>query len=316
MNRRVWLSCRAENTSVVPSGDRIAPAPRSVTSDASAPMLASKRRGVGAAVERQGAHTTSAETSATPSAPATAHGSARRHAGTSDGAGAVADDDAAIAGSSEAGSSRINRASPMSRNRFFGSRARQRRISEHDRRRRPGRQRAQVDVLAEHRDEQVGHVLAVKRPPAGEHLVEHDAERPDVRALVDRAALGLLGRHVGRGAENHAHLRSSRASVIVGELASALAAVLEAPAGSIAFARPKSSTFTVPSARTLIFAGFRSRWMMPCSCAASRASAIWRAMGSASARGGALQLARQSRARDPRLKPSLGARRSARGRGR
>jgi len=29
--------------------------------------------------------------------------------------------------------------------------------------------------------------------------------------------------------------------------------------GSIAFARPKSSTLTVPSGRTLIFAGFRSR---------------------------------------------------------
>ncbi len=34
----------------------------------------------------------------------------------------------------------------------------------------------------------------------------------------------------------------------------------EEPAvGSIAFARPKSSTFTVPSDRTLMFAGFRSR---------------------------------------------------------
>jgi hypothetical protein len=29
--------------------------------------------------------------------------------------------------------------------------------------------------------------------------------------------------------------------------------------GSIAFANPKSSTFTVPSLRTLMFAGFRSR---------------------------------------------------------
>ena len=37
--------------------------------------------------------------------------------------------------------------------------------------------------------------------------------------------------------------------------------------------------------RTLIFAGFRSRWMMPCSCAASRASAICRAIGSASSSG-------------------------------
>ena len=56
-------------------------------------------------------------------------------------------------------------------------------------------------------------------------------------------------------------------------------------AGSIAFARPKSSTFTVPSARTLMFAGFRSRWMIPCSCAASSASAICFAIGSASSSG-------------------------------
>ena len=57
------------------------------------------------------------------------------------------------------------------------------------------------------------------------------------------------------------------------------------PTGSIAFAKPKSSTFTVPSARTLMFAGFRSRWMIPCSCAASSASAICFAIGSASSSG-------------------------------
>jgi hypothetical protein len=33
----------------------------------------------------------------------------------------------------------------------------------------------------------------------------------------------------------------------------------ELTAGSIAFASPKSSTFTVPSPRTLMFAGLRSR---------------------------------------------------------
>ena len=51
------------------------------------------------------------------------------------------------------------------------------------------------------------------------------------------------------------------------------------------FANPKSSTLIVPSGRSLILAGLRSRWMMPCSCAASSASAIWRAMASASSRG-------------------------------
>jgi hypothetical protein len=41
----------------------------------------------------------------------------------------------------------------------------------------------------------------------------------------------------------------------------------EPAAGSIAFARPKSSTLTVPSAGTLMFAGFRSRsrWLVAAS---------------------------------------------------
>ena len=33
----------------------------------------------------------------------------------------------------------------------------------------------------------------------------------------------------------------------------------EPAAGSVAFAKPKSRTFTVPSGRTLMFAGFKSR---------------------------------------------------------
>ena len=48
-----------------------------------------------------------------------------------------------------------------------------------------------------------------------------------------------------------------------------------------------SSAFTVPSSRTLMLAGFKSRWMTPASCAASRASAICLAMGSASSIGSA-----------------------------
>ena len=51
-----------------------------------------------------------------------------------------------------------------------------------------------------------------------------------------------------------------------------------AAGASANFARPKSSTFTVPSGRTLMLAGFRSRWMTPFSCAASSASAICRAI--------------------------------------
>jgi hypothetical protein len=43
---------------------------------------------------------------------------------------------------------------------------------------------------------------------------------------------------------------------------------------SIAFARPKSSTFTTPSGVILMLAGFRSRWITPRSCAYFSASAI------------------------------------------
>ena len=41
-----------------------------------------------------------------------------------------------------------------------------------------------------------------------------------------------------------------------------------------AFARPKSSTLTLPSGVIFTFAGFRSRCTIPFSCAASKASAI------------------------------------------
>ncbi len=52
-----------------------------------------------------------------------------------------------------------------------------------------------------------------------------------------------------------------------------------------AFASPKSKTFTLPSSVILILAGFRSRWITPASCAASNASAICFAIGSASSSG-------------------------------
>ena len=61
--------------------------------------------------------------------------------------------------------------------------------------------------------------------------------------------------------------------VIVGDSSGCDRPLLEADAGSNAFASPKSSTLTAPSSRTLMFAGLRSRWMMPCSCAASSAYA-------------------------------------------
>ena len=48
------------------------------------------------------------------------------------------------------------------------------------------------------------------------------------------------------------------------------------------FAKPKSRILTTPAGVSLMFAGLRSRWMMPRSWAASRPAAICRAMAIAS----------------------------------
>ena len=52
-------------------------------------------------------------------------------------------------------------------------------------------------------------------------------------------------------------------------------------AASAVLAKPRSHTFTVPSLVILTFPGFRSRWMIPFSRAASRVSAICLATGRA-----------------------------------
>lgn len=68
-----------------------------------------------------------------------------------------------------------------------------------------------------------------------------------------------------------------------------------APPASSALASPKSSTFTRSSGVTTTFAGFRSRWTTPCSCAASSAIATWRAISSASRTGTAPRAMRFAR---------------------
>ena len=97
--------------------------------------------------------------------------------------------------------------------------------------------------------------------PRGEHLVEHAAKRPHVAALVGRAALRLLRAHVGGGAENHAllcRLRGQRRRVCQSTRLGGRTAARSC------FASPKSSTFTAPSAVSMMLAGFRSRWTIPC----------------------------------------------------
>src|SRR5437660_891387 len=60
----------------------------------------------------------------------------------------------------------------------------------------------------EERLEDLSDGLAGDGPFAGERLVEDDAERPNVRAMVDVfVAVRLFGRHVMRRAEHRAGLR-------------------------------------------------------------------------------------------------------------
>ena len=56
----------------------------------------------------------------------------------------------------------------------------------------------------------LGRRSAGERHPAGGELEEHDAEREEIGAVIDRPAERLLGRHVGHRADDHAgnrHLR-------------------------------------------------------------------------------------------------------------
>ncbi len=65
--------------------------------------------------------------------------------------------------------------------------------------------------------------------------------------------------------------------------------------GDIALARPKSSTLTLPSGVIFTFAGFRSRWTMPFSCASASASEICFAIAIASSVGSAPRFSRCER---------------------
>ena len=66
-------------------------------------------------------------------------------------------------------------------------------------------------LAREHRCDRVGHgVRRRERAPAGEHLEDDTAQRPDVGAPVHALATRLLGAHVGGAAENDARLRRRR----------------------------------------------------------------------------------------------------------
>ena len=61
-------------------------------------------------------------------------------------------------------------------------------------------------IRLEDRAHRLDRRVRLERLPPGEHLVEDDAEREDVGAMIDRLRADLLGRHVGRRAEHHAGL--------------------------------------------------------------------------------------------------------------
>ena len=149
------------------------------------------------------------------------------------------------------------------------------------RRRCPG-DRRQVRLLHDHAASDVGYRSPsnARRPVSISYRTTPKAQMSARLSTV--LAARLLRRHVRGRAEDHARSASCAGVVIVGDCDAFGDRRGRLPS---AFARPKSSTFTVPSGRSLMFAGFRSRWMMPCSCAASSASAICLAIGSASSSG-------------------------------
>ena len=94
----------------------------------------------------------------------------------------------------------------------------------------------------EERVDDADRVRALERTPAREKLPEQHAQRKDVRARVDLAAEGLLGRHVRDGPEHGARRGARR---VRADRAPGLAR--PRPATGRNAARPKSRTFTRPA---------------------------------------------------------------------
>ena len=111
----------------------------------------------------------------------------------------------------------------------------------------------------EDRGEELAERLAVEGTLAADELEEDDADRPDVGARVDllRAAQ-LLGRHVERRAEHRGRRRQLAGRHVERRAARRLrdAEVEHLDDGAPVRTRARKR-----------FAGFRSRWTMPCACA-------------------------------------------------
>ena len=168
------------------------------------------------------------------------------------------------------GVSSAMRASPMSRRRRFGSRSRQRATSSRTRR----------GTSPGNCDRSIGFDSTPETTSATDSPSNNRRPLSISKRTTPKAQMSAR-RSTGRpracsGAMYAAVPRMTPMAVIAGDVTAASVAADPSPA--TAFARPKSSTLTVPSSRTLILAGLRSRCTIPCSCADSSASAIWRAM--------------------------------------
>ena len=73
------------------------------------------------------------------------------------------------------------------------------------------RQGIQIGIARQHGRHHVRHALALERLAAGQHLVQHAAERKHVAAMIGGKSLRLFRRHVRRRAEDHACLRRHHA---------------------------------------------------------------------------------------------------------
>ena len=151
-------------------------------------------RGGSPVVERAGSQSVARR--AAPRAPAAAAsdpGQPRRCGGVPTTAAARTAPSPSVAGADRRAPPRAPaRASPIACSRSRGFLRRQRRRRSRSAAGVVGGQRREIRRVLEHAGEDVRDGLAVEQAPAGQHLVEHDAERPDVGAPVDRAARRLL----------------------------------------------------------------------------------------------------------------------------
>ena len=126
-----------------------------------------------------------------------------------------------------------------------------------------------------------GHVVAIERALAGQHLVQHAPEGPHITALVG-------GRPFACSGDMYAAVPSTTPGCVIA--GAVIVGDCETPGESgthriHGLGQTKVQHLDRAVERTLMLAGFRSRCTMPCSCAATSASAIWLAIASASAIG-------------------------------